>query len=421
MPFFTPSTCAPEISKEIYSLKQVDSISEKDWNNVRKIEAYHSISGQWVAISPKLLKRLKDFGLTEERLNLLLDTWKKSSVLYTEFTLDIFIESIFDRVDPLPISQSQKAKEFWDFCQYFAQKEINELMSQETCFPSKLSTNKPTSLFLRSLSSDTSFSVGILNLYGRLSKLSQVCTRTFSSFSEFCSKIIDVSRVYTTQFLAINAHGDSSEITTYPDPKRAITLSHPLNDCFQFLPKNVTILFQSCSAGEGEAEAFNLANHVANSAPKGAHVIAPTASFSNLILDPKLAPPHGATYFKREGKTVIKVPAYHIDTTNPTLELCPIDGISPLDFCSHYPLLRPTRSDDGVSTYLQFYSYYREAWFDITKSFGFFVDRRFNNQHLEIISRSDLLPMEFIKEAEKYPSSHSPDELISAIFELSDF
>lgn len=420
-PFYLLPISLPDIGKEqTFSIKKVSDIFEKDWRHLRKIEAFHSASGLWVEIHPKHMKRLKEFNVTEKKLNQLLDLWWKRFYLTEGHFLNEFIEKLFEEIDRLPISNSKKMREFWDFCKFYQNDEIALLSTSETCLPSKLSKKASISLILRSLEPNKNQSLLTINWLGRLSEISQVCVRKFSSFTDFCSQTIEITKSRITKFLVIDAHGDASGIRSFPDPKKSITLFHSLQPCLQFLQKNASLILHTCSAGNGKSLALNFANHAANSSPKGVHIIAPTSGFHELVFDPRLPAPHGAIYLdrsNRQDRDTTTIETYHIDTEKISEETCPKDAISPLDICSNFPLIRPIdKEDDSSKVNLQFYSHFRSAWFDITSSIHFFIRRGFNNEHLEIISKSELLPYEFVIEAMKHPDSLTPDELIFSIF-----
>jgi hypothetical protein len=419
--------CPADPSQTAFYEKQLRSITQKDWEKAKKIEFFNSKGGQWVEISPKTFGILMDLGLTEKRLDKLSALWTMVAHEYAQNSnAEQFIQFLLNYINSLFETKQKKSSEFWNLVENSDDKHIHSLISgEENCLLK--GPNRPYALILETFGpDDPSFvrhSLFNIHLMNTLFKVYNICTRTFSSVSEFCSKTKEMTRAISTKLIMIKGHGmrNGYGMATYPDPQRSMTLYDSLTGCFDFIARNTTFILSSCYLGLGRSKQFNFANHLANSVPRGTHIIAPMQENDAMAMNPEEPPPHSVVF---RNSTEIGAgiggrdfPPYHIDTANPAPELCPPDAISRLDLCSQFPLLQLKQAQDkSYRPILYFYSATKREWVEVAdRTWRFLEDRLLNNGHLEKISQSNLTLSEFMERAERYSYKYTGSDLVELI------
>ncbi len=395
-------------------------VTTKHLKTATKIEIFNSAMGKWGEISVTNFKILQNSGLTEEKLIQLNSALARARTIDgLGYDYDSFIEALTNYIGTMHAGKSSElhVKEFWDLVDTLNRTDIPDLV-KDGCFFDK--GPRPLSLILKAFKpGDPAFNpytLPNLDLIARIHRFGSFCTKTISSLQHLCQSIKEGS-LYGLKHLVLQAHGDELGMTI-PDAKESPSVFSRLKECFSnFTQKSVpTIILNSCKTGKGGPTAFNFANHIANSAPKGTHIIASTDDVMGFSFEPEQKPPHSLEFRNQNDleSDFVSHSTYHIDTSTPSPKLCPPDAISLLDICSEFPLFRLHQTKKGAVIHFQ--SMFHKRWEIVSSvSWQFLKTRAFNNIQLEAISRSSLSLSEFIRRAKKHPIELNASDLIEAI------
>lgn len=397
--YFDYPKCEEQISRCYQgSFKDLTSLKSK---KVTKIEVYNEELSNWENIEPEAFDRLTHLGLTEERLNQLnfaYAKWKKVNWDLLDNTFTGFIEELTKRIDSTNLIEENYAEDFWELVDLLNETDIYPFTSENQCLFKK--DHLEHALVLESFDPEDKVfsrkSIENLASISTISRVMNVCTKTFSSVEDFCSKIKDYTKTHLTKLIMIKAHGNEAGISVYSDKKKSFLgfgtkLSH---DCFEHVDEKSTVVVDACESGYGGASFSNFANFLANRLPKNVHIIAPKIIYTSLYLNLKSALPESVVYTKILPGRLRLYHGYHIHNEYDDKTLCPRDELSLLNRCTPFPIL-DLKNDKEGNLALYFFSKYYDTWLKLSdEDIQYFKKHKFNNQDLYQLSFMPILDSE---------------------------
>lgn len=151
-------------------------------------------------------------------------------------------------------------------------------------------------------------------VHKELERMYEVVYKRINNLQTLCQAIdAEKAKGHSIALLVINAHGDPSSIQLSDEHALSINAHLPENSCFQNLSSDVTIVFNSCAAGFGRENNFNLANYIVKHCPKNARIFSAIDNISHFkILNRNPSSPEFGFYRGMDSRNL----AYKIDTFN---------------------------------------------------------------------------------------------------------
>ncbi|WP_420420537.1 hypothetical protein [Simkania sp.] len=396
------------------SIPRIEDVSQNELNRVKRIEYYDEIAKQWQPIGVDSARMIIDKGLTSSQLKRLMDKGLSPvrAIGLTALFPDLTGKALFNRLYTM---FEKGIPEGYD----------EYLESGNNCFVPD--PDRPNSLVLVTSHDNNgafqSDSIPKKYFFSQLAKTYNFCRERITSLYDFCGGIDRFADEKPINLLIIHAHGQQKSFSLSKDYGFTLGVDvldeFPSDSCLKRLAPNATIILDSCTTGKGKEFEMNLANHIANHAPPGVRLFAPTVPvvftdiLEHLPIDVRMR-----ALLRSEDERYTKDVTYVIDPKNKEKH-CPPDRISYLQMCNTGPLLRFGQAE--VRNYyekipgIEFYQRRSEKWQLVPeKTLQFLADHRFCNRDLERIADLDLSLEQFEQRMKKF-EGECPKDFIDQV------